>query len=134
MRAGAIIAIVLTLAGCGSSGSGVVPSSAASSTPEANLCGHLRQSLELTRDMQDGTVTNAEAVERLDAIQAAFETDAETLKDQGAPKAPLVDQVAVGFGRLKVAVDNAGPSFMASPSVTAALVDLAGDIKAMGPC
>lgn len=125
--------LVFVLAGCGSDGS-VVASSSAGATPEAELCGHLRDLRSLMQDLLKGTVTHDEAVGRLTDLQTAFEADTQILRDQGASKATVVDAIAVGVGRLKVAMDNAGTEFMASPEVTAALTDLAEPLRDVLAC
>ncbi len=133
-----IVGLILTVAvlgGCDDTTRSTSASTQVSEAdPSADVCAHLRAVKTLAGDLSQGTVTHDEAVASLTDLQVAFESDAKILKDQGAPRAPLVGNVGIGLGQLKVTVDNAGTSFGASSSVTAALLDLADDIKAMGPC
>ncbi|CAN5173823.1 hypothetical protein BH20ACT24_BH20ACT24_01820 [soil metagenome] len=96
-------------------------------TADQSTCEHLADALDVLQRLVTGTLTSSEAVERLAAVEASIEGDADLFRAENASeKAALVDDLATAMGRLKVAAESGNLLSVASeaPAATEAIEGL----------
>ena len=118
-----LLAVLIVLAGCGSTDTSSTSTPKPSGVDQAvwdSYCvnaGHIVGTLQA---IEKGTLTNAEAADRLGSNESDLDSDASAVGSQNADAGTKVQAVADAVGRMKVAVSSGQPADAAEVAAASA--------------